>query len=313
MLVDCHVHTWRYPDHFNREAMLRNQPERRRAWPDEKFKQMLDQPIDAYLSQMEGLIDRAILVGQSARNTSGVDVPNEYLAQVARQYADRLSWCCCVDPTEPGAADEVEKCVKEWGAVGVGELNPIQWAAYANDPRTYPVYEVCQALDVPIVLHVGGTSHMDTHVRMKYGDVLAVDDVAIDFPHLRIVICHLGYPKYEDASFLVQKHENVFADISYLPSVSGLERTIISRHLPVVSFPYLHYAYPLLYCLSQVYGGADKLIFGTDWGVCQPRQTIEVLRGINEYLRRYDLPEIPEATIDNILYENWKKVFTHIA
>ena len=313
MLVDCHVHTWRYPDHFNKEAMLANQPERRWGWPDEKFRQLLDQPIDPYLTLMEGVVDRAIIVGQSARNTSGVDIPNEYLAEVAQRHPDRLSWCCCVDPIQAGAADEVEKCVKEWGAIGVGELNPMQWQAYANDPRAYPVYEVCQSLDVPIVLHVGGTSHMDTRVRMKYGDILAVDDIAIDFPHLRIVICHLGYPKYEEASFLVQKHENVFADISYLPSLAGLERTIINRHMPVVNFPYLHYAFPLLYCLSQVHGGADKLIFGTDWGVSKPRESIEALKGINEYLLKHDLPSIPESTIESILYENWKRVFTRIA
>jgi len=313
MLVDCHVHTWRYPDHFNKAAMLANQPERRWGWPDEKFRQLLDQPIDPYLALMDGVIDRAIIVGQSARNTSGVDIPNSYLAEVASLHADKLSWCCCVDPTTAGAADEVEKCVKEWGAIGVGELNPIQWQAYANDPRAYAVYEVCQSLDVPIVLHVGGSSHMDTRVRMKYGDVLAVDDIAIDFPHLKIVICHLGYPKYEDASFLVQKHENVFADISYLPSVSGLERTIINRRMPVVNYPYLHYAYPLLYCLSQVYGGADKLLFGTDWGVSQPQATIDVLRGLNDYLCKCGLPLIPEPTIHNILHENWKRVFTRIA
>ena len=81
----------------------------------------------------------------------------------------------------------------------------------------------------------------------------------------------------------------------------------------MVNFPYLHYAYPLLYSLSQAFGGTDKLIFGTDWGVSQPKKAIEVLRGINEYLRRYDLPLIPEATIENILHENWKRVFTRIA
>ncbi len=293
--------------------MLANQPERRRGWSDEKFKQMLDQPVDGYLPLMEGVVNRAILVGQKARMTSGVDIPNEYLAQVARQHPDKLSWCCCVSPDEPGAADEVEKCVKELGAIGVGELNPIHWQTYANDPKAYPIYEVCQSLDVPIVIHVGGTSQLDRRLRIKYGDVLALDDIAIDFPHLKIVICHLGYYKYEDASFLVQKHENVFADISYLPSAAGLERTILSRQMPVVNFPYIHYVYPLLYNLSQAYGGADKLIFGTDWGVSKPKEAIEALRGINNYLRKYDLPLIPGQTLENILQENWKKVFTRLA
>ena len=43
MIVDTHVHVWRYPEHFNRKAMLANQPERRRSWSDDKFKTTVGQ------------------------------------------------------------------------------------------------------------------------------------------------------------------------------------------------------------------------------------------------------------------------------
>jgi len=311
MIVDCHVHSWRYPDHFNRDAMLANQPPPARSWPDEKFKLMWDNPIDRYLEVMDGYVDRAVLVGMKSWDTLGIDVPNEYLAGIVKQHPDKLSWCCCVIPTEAGAADEVEKCVKEWGAVGIGEIAPAYGGYHANDKRAYPVYEVCQALDVPMIIHAG-PGH-PRRLRMKYGNVLAIDDIAIDFPDLRIVICHLGYYKYEDAAFLMAKHDNVFGDISWLPKLSGLERSTLPRDLPVVTHPYFHYAYPLLYALTQPFGTTDKLIFGTDWSSSPPQKAIDLLKGVNDYLTEYGLPMIPEETISSILSENWKKVFPRLA
>ncbi|MFC1982595.1 amidohydrolase family protein [Chloroflexota bacterium] len=307
MIVDCHMHIWRYPEHFNKEVMLANQPPRRRDWPEEKFKLMWDNPVERYLEVMDEVVDRAIILGLKSRETFGVDVPNEYLAEVVRRHSDKLSWCCCVIPIKPGAADEVEKCIKEWGAIGVGELGPSYGSYYTNDRKAYPVYELCQSLDVPIIIHAGPSQ--PRRLRMKYSDIIAIDDVAIDFPNLKIVICHMGYYKYEDACFLMQKHDNVFADISWLPNLSGLERSTLPRYLPVVTFPYLHYAYPLLYSLGQPFGGTDKILFGTDWTSSPPKEAIQVLTGVNEYLKKYELPLIPEDTIHNILHENWKKVF----
>ncbi len=144
---------------------------------------------------------------------------------------------------------------------------------------------------------------------MSYANVLDVDDVAIKFPELKIVICHLGYYKYEDAVFLMQKHENVFADISWLVSIAGVERSTLPRYLPVVPFPYYHLLHPLLYYFSQTFGPTDKLLWGTDWSASPPKDAINILTNINEISRKYNLPEIPEASIHNILHENWKKVF----
>jgi len=307
MIVDCHIHVWRYPEHFDKKTMLANQPERRRGWPDEKFKAMWDNPIERYVGLMDGIVDKAIIMGLRSSNTYSIDTPNDYLQMVAKQYPDKFAWCCCVVPIEENAADEVERCVKEDGAIGVGELGPAYGNYFANDRRCYPVYEVCQSLDVPIIIHAGPSQ--PKRLRMKYADLTAVDDIAIDFPNLKIVICHLGYYRYEDASFLVQKHDNVFADISWLASLSSFERSTLSSYLPVVNFPYFHYAYPLLYHLSQPFGGTDNIIWDTDWSSSPPKESIKVLKSINSYLNKLNLPEIPESVIDSILHENWKQVF----
>ena len=139
MIVDCHMHAWRYPEHFNKEVMLLNQPARRRRWPDEHFQAMWDMPVENYLKEAEGAVDKSILLALRSWDTFGVDIPNDYCADLVKQYPDRLEFCCCVVPTEEGAVQEVERCVKELGAVGLGELGPAYGGYYANDEKCYPV------------------------------------------------------------------------------------------------------------------------------------------------------------------------------
>ena len=69
----------------------------------------------------------------------------------------------------------------------------------------------------------------------------AVDDVAIQFPSLKIVICHLGYYRYEETCYLVAKHPNVYADISWLCGIAGLEKpTVGVVTSPQVDYPVFH-------------------------------------------------------------------------
>jgi hypothetical protein len=52
MILDCHMHSWRYPQHFRRDVMLANQPARRRGWSEAQFTDMWDLPIEAYLQEV---------------------------------------------------------------------------------------------------------------------------------------------------------------------------------------------------------------------------------------------------------------------
>jgi predicted TIM-barrel fold metal-dependent hydrolase len=312
VILDCHMHSWRYPEDFNREVMLANQPERRRSWPDERFHAMWHLPIDAYLKEMEASpVDKALLLGLKAGDSFGVQVDNAYLAEVARSHPDKLVWGCCVNPTDPGAADEVARWVRDYGAVAVGELGPGYGGYDLDDPRCFPLYEAAIDLDIPLVIHAGPVQAR--FGRLKHTDLAAVDEIAIRFPSLRIVICHLGYPRYEEAAFLVAKHENVYADISWLPQIAGLDRRALSRYLPQVEFPYFHLAYPLLYYFTQTFGEPDKLLWGSDFPACSPGTSIQAVRDVNRILEKHGLPKIPEAAIERMLHENWRKVFTKVS
>jgi len=286
--------------------MLLNQPARRRSWNEEKWAQMWDNPIERYIQQMPGHVDKAILLGLKSWNTFAVDTPNDYLKEMADRYPDKIAWCCIVNPTEDDAEREVERQIKR-GAIGIGELGPAYGDYYIHDKRADRVWALAQEMDIPVIIHAGPSQAR--MLKMSQGDVLLVDEVAIKFPNLKIVICHMGYYKYEDAVFLCQKHENIYLDVSWLAGLCGLDRFALPRYLPVVTDPYHNLIYPLLYYFSQTFGPTDKLIWGSDWTGTTPKDSINIIRSLNPLLNKYNLPEIPQQSLEDILSENWKKVF----
>lgn len=307
MIVDCHMHIWRYPDHFNRDIIRTFVPPRRKDAPDEWFKTAFDSPVEHYLELAEGIVDKAIVQGIQMSKSLGISVRNDYISEIVRQYPDKLAWCCAVNPVEEGAPEEVERCVKELGAIGVGELGPTYQWFYLNDKRCFPTYEKIQELGVPLVIHAGAATA--SKARAVFGNILLVDEVAFMFPKMKIVIAHLGFYQYQDAIYVIRKNPNVYGDISMISSMAGLDRTHIPRHLPEVLFPQYHWFYPLLYYFAQTFGARDKLIWGTDWSGANPRTQFELISNLSNELKKYNLPEIPEEALHNILHKNWQKVF----
>ena len=307
MIVDTHMHSWLYPDQWNKEVMLLSQPERRRSWPDEKFKAMWDNPIETYLRETEGVIDKAIIMGLKSADIFGLTIPNDYLSGLKRRYPDRVEWCCTMDLTQPEAIPELERCVNELGAIGVGEIGPSYQNFYLNDERAYPFYHKAQEMDIPLVLHAG-PPHLK-NLRMKYADLAHVDDVAIDFPKLKIVIAHMGFYKFADAIHLAMKHENVYLDCSQLTSFAGLDRKTIPKYLPAVLNPYFNLLSPLMEYWAQGWGYTDKLLWGSDWPATHPKTSVDILLNLNKTLEEAGFPKVLQQVLDNIIYENWKQVY----
>ena len=83
-----------------------------------------------------------------------------------------------------------------------------------NDPSLEAVFRLAGKYDVPVMIHCGDTFARDAKVRMAHP--LLVDDVAVDYPDVRFVICHLGNPWFQDTAEVLYKNDNVFADMSGL-------------------------------------------------------------------------------------------------
>jgi len=91
---------------------------------------------------------------------------------------------------------------------------------YANDRALYPVYEKCSELGLVVTFHTGAVAFPQEfgipHIT-KYAHPLLIDEVAFDFPDLRIIVAHMGGNYSYEALILAEKHPNVYMDTAYLP------------------------------------------------------------------------------------------------
>ena len=125
------------------------------------------------------------------------------------------------------------------------KIHPPHQLLYPNDyvngvKELEIIYRAAEANGIPIMVHTG--TSIFPGARNKYGDPMYVDDVAVDFPKLKILLAHGGRPLWMDtAFFLVRRHRNVYLDISGIPP-----KTLLKY------FPRL----------EEI---AHKTLFGTDW------------------------------------------------
>ena len=205
----------------------------------------------------------------------GYKVPNEIIAKAVSQYPDRFIGFACVDPRKGYLAiKELELAVRELGLVGLGELLPSNIELYPNDKLMYPLYEKVLELDIPIIVHSGQI--FDPGTKLKYSNPIFVDDVARDFPSLKLIVAHFGWPWMEETIAVVQRNPNVYFDISgWAP-----------RHLPKLLLDYMDG--PL----------SDKALFGTDFPLISWERAVSELK---------DLP-LKESTKEKVLGENAKRL-----
>lgn len=197
-------------------------------------------------------VDFGIVLAELSPITTGI-CTNEYVYEFCRGR-DRLIPFASVNPYMVNdAGREVEKLVKEMGFRGL-KLYPTYNYFYPNEPLVYPIYAKAEELGIPVMLHTG--SSIFKGARLKYGDPLFFDDVAIDFPDLNLLMTHSGRGLwYNKAYFLSRLHKNLYMEVTGLPPQKLLEY-----------FPELE-------------RNADKVIFGSDWpAVASIKSNIEAIR-----------------------------------
>ncbi len=183
-------------------------------------------------------------------------VGNDYLAEIQRRYPDVLIAWASVDPHKGRkAVRELERAVKELGLRGL-KLHPNCQAFYPNDTAYYPLWEKAQELEIPVLFHSGHTGigagmEGGTGIRLKYSQPIPyLDDVAADFPELKIIAAHPSWPWQEEALSVALHKANVYLDLS------GWSPKYFSPSL-------IQYANTLL---------RDKVLFGSDFPVIDPER-----------------------------------------
>ena len=259
MITDCHVHI--QPIEMLKPAALAVMKKKRANFDEivefcrspKKFLHHLDQIG----------VDRAVLINYVAPDlmgfTSGV---NEFVANYVKENPKRLIPCGSVHPRHTANVEgDMEQIVRL--GIRMIKVHPPHQLLYPNDylngmKELETVYRVAEQSGIPVMVHTG--TSIFPGARNKYGDPIYVDDVAVDFPKLKIILAHGGRPLWmETAFFLVRRHPNVYLDISGIPP-----KTLLKY------FPRL----------QEI---ADKTLFGTDWpgpGVPEIKQNLEDFRSL---------------------------------
>jgi predicted TIM-barrel fold metal-dependent hydrolase len=155
---------------------------------------------------------------------------------------------------------------------------------YPHDKRLKIVYDLAEEFSVPVMIHSGDT--YSPKGKLKYAHPLEIDEVAVDHPNVKFVICHLGNPWLTDAMEVVYKNANVYADISGL--MLGEFTQAFEDYMSDEIEDVITYA-----------GEPEKFLFGTDWPICSMKSYVEFVDHIELSARDKQL----------LLYENARRLF----
>ncbi len=266
-VIDFHVHIGR-KEHWH-EWIHTYQKEVRSEYY-EKYEQMIDpQKFALYLKEHN--IEKAVILPEISPITTGI-VSNEYVLEFC-QGEDIFVPFCTVNPSLVShPAKEIKKFI-EMGAKGI-KLYPSYNHFYPNESSLYPVYALAEEYGLPVLIHTG--SSVFKGAKIKYADPLHLDDVAADFPELKLLMAHSGRGLwYDKAFFLSRIHENLYLEISGLPPKNFLNY-----------FP-------------DMEKNIDKFVYGSDWpGIERIDSNVEAIK---------ELP-LAEDSIRKILYDNAARI-----
>ncbi|MHC4065856.1 MAG: amidohydrolase family protein, partial [Planctomycetota bacterium] len=240
----------------------------------------LDAGTERHLAACEP-VDKTFVLGFESAYLRA-RIPNSQVAAYVRQHPDKLIGFAGVDPSAPLEAIEAMRHARgELGMRGVS-VAPAAQDFHPSASQALRVYEVAAELRLPVLFHSG--PHFVPRCKLEYAQPVLLDEVAREFPALKMVIAHLGYPWVGETLILLAKHASVFADISWL------------LHQPWQAYQALLSAYQ--------YGVTDKLLFGSGFPYTSAASCIEALYSINHLVQGTNLPTIPREELRSIVERN---------
>ena len=188
---------------------------------------------------------------------------NEEVAGIAAENSDVLIPFASIDPWKGKmGVREARRLIRDFGIKGF-KFHPTMQGFYPNDRMAYALYEAIEAEGGIALFHTGQTgvgSGMPggNGMRLKYSNPMHLDDVAVDFPDLRIILAHPSFPWQEEALAVAQHKPNVYIDLSgwspkYFPDIL------------------------VRYCNSIL---RKKVLFGSDWPMIAPERWLDDFDGI---------------------------------
>lgn len=154
-----------------------------------------------------------------------------------------------------------------------------------NDPSLESVFRIAAKYDVPVMIHTGDTYSKEAKVRQAHP--LLVDDVAVDFPDVKFVICHLGNPWFQDTAEVLYKNDNVYADMSGL-TLGDFEYAFERYMLTRVKDMIMYMGKP-----------GKQLMYGSDWPLVSMGPYVKFMQNL----------ELTDQQTENVAWRTAAKLF----
>lgn len=260
MIIDAHGHLLRRETHtegwwdgwvnLGKALSGRSEEEIRKRLPE-----LWDSGTERMIEAMdEAGIDKTVLIGVDwglatpvwGEREVGWEERNGQVREALEARPDRFIGVFGVDPRRENAVELLEMAVKEWGMKGL-KIHPAA-GFYVNDKVVYKLYEKAVELGIPVYVHTGPEASLPS----RHGRPIYVDDVAVDFPSLNIVIAHAGlFPWWGEAAGIASMRPNLFLDLA------GWQPWM--RRRPLEFYRALRTIIDLV--------GPYRVMFGSDWPI----------------------------------------------
>ena len=280
LITDCHIHIQPY-------ELFKSGPMEVMRKARGKFDDIIEycrapKELLKYLDSVG--VERAMLINYVAPDVMGLTAEvNDWVANYCKENPRRLLSCGSVHPRHSANVQaDMEHLVRL--GIRMIKIHPPHQLLFANDyvngvKELEVIYRMAEKNGIPVMIHTG--TSIVPGARNRYGDPLFLDDVAVDFPNLKILMAHGGRPIWmQTAFFLLRRHRNVYLDIS------GIPPKLLLQYFPR---------------LQEI---ASKTLFGTDWpspGVKDIKQNIDEFRAL-------PLPEtVREQVLSKTALSIWPK------
>ncbi len=216
------------------------------------------------------------------RLTGRKQIPNDEVAAFAAENSDIMFAFASVDPMRGKAAVQEAKRLIATGRFRGFKLHPPVQQFHANDRLAYPFYEVINEARLPVIFHTGHSGigaglRGGGGVHLKYGNPMDLDDVAVDFPDMPIIMAHPSFPWQDEAISVCLHKPQVYIDLSgWSP-----------KYFPPIL---VQYANTLL---------KQKVLFGSDYPLISP----------DRWLADFEKITIRDEVRPLILKENAMRLF----
>ncbi len=298
MIIDSHMHLMKKKN-FDKETFNRL-----------NMKLPEDTPLEDLVGWLKKAgVSKVVVMGQDMRRIWKTTFGEEYVHEAIKRYPDFFVGLASLEPLDEynrfnqEAFDYFKKAITEYGLKGV-LLTPPYGQYYSNDKTVYPFYEKALEYDVVVQFHHSAQMGPAILAPTKYADLFRLNDIIVDFPDLKIVVEHLGYPWSEHLFVLMANDKNLWTDLAMM----------YDRPMKVV--------WSLV--LAKEYGVINRVMYASDYVCCnyygfsdKPAEDFKrwinfIKDGLNEICNRCGWTLFSQEEIEGIIWKNANRLYKFI-